>query len=157
MTRLEGSARTLPSPELEHIARRFQGDRELLSQSLLLAEDSTARDTARLNGLILRTALEPGHPARWQVKGIDWSRGDIRGAKLVDMTLSSGKVSAVAFRDSTFAGVVWGSYPVFEMSKGELRAQPVLFHLVCWHQGSRSSVRQQLAARFRDRRYELLR
>jgi len=108
LRRIERSGKPLSRAELARIGRRFRGDREFLGASVLLAGDGKASDTARLNALLVETALAPeGGPTT--IGQLDWKDGRVQGARLVDLTFARGHWTSVTLADSTFAGVTWGA------------------------------------------------
>jgi uncharacterized protein YjbI with pentapeptide repeats len=110
LRRVERSGKPLSRAELARSGRRFRGDRELLGASVLLAGDGKASDAARWNGLLLAAALAPGGAGRPATIGqLEWKDGQVKGARLVDLTFSRGHWTGVTFADSTFAGVTWGA------------------------------------------------
>lgn len=100
-----------PAPTIQVWAGRFAGDRELLNTMSRMSQDSTLPDTVRLNALLLANALGSRHQIqdRWFLKDLNWRNSQLRRAKLVDVTFSTGIIEDVSFDRSTFAGVVWNS------------------------------------------------
>jgi hypothetical protein len=109
IARLERSGQPLSQAEIGRAARRFRGDRELLGASLLLAGDAQASDAARWNALLLESAVAPHPGGPGTIGQLDWKNGAVSGARLVDLTVARGHLTAVTFDDSTFAGVTWGA------------------------------------------------
>ncbi len=124
--RMEHAERPFPRADLDRAGRRFRGDRELLGASLLLAGDARAGDAARWNALLVANAVAPGTTTGPATFGqLDWQDGQVRGAKLADLTFSRGRWTSIAFADTTFAGVTWG--PAFAGGKPGLFLSGVRF------------------------------
>lgn len=124
--RMEHAGKPFPRTDLDRAGRRFHGDRELLGASLLLASDAKASDAARWNALLVANAVAPGATVGPATFGqLDWQDGQVRGARLVDLTVSRGRWTSVTFADTTFAGVTWG--PAFAGGKPGLFLSEVRF------------------------------
>jgi uncharacterized protein YjbI with pentapeptide repeats len=126
LSQVARSTKPFTTPELDRIARRFAGDRQLLGAAVLLERNGKASDVARLNALLLEAAIStkatkaaslppmppmpPMSPTPPITLGdLEWQGGQVAGARFVDVTFSRGHVSTVTFADSTFAGVTWGA------------------------------------------------
>ena len=112
LLRIERSTKPLDARELDHAARRFAGDRQLVGAAALLARNGRASDLTRLNALLLEAALSAklaGAAAPVTLGQLEWPGGQVFGARFVDLTFARGHVGAVTFVDSTFAGVTWGA------------------------------------------------
>jgi uncharacterized protein YjbI with pentapeptide repeats len=109
LKQLRGAANVVAQGTLDRLGDRFASDPDLLKNLLLLREDSTSSEAARMNASLLSTAILERRRTeeRWLIRDLDLKSLHLRGLRWTNMTFQGRTLQNVQFQDSTFAGVVW--------------------------------------------------
>jgi uncharacterized protein YjbI with pentapeptide repeats len=98
----------LQTSRVDGLSSSLSGDKALIGELLLVANDPAQSDVGRFNAMALSGRLLKGHREfRWYVKGLDLYNISIQGSPLLETSFLGGNWQGVKFQDLTFSGVVW--------------------------------------------------